>query len=75
MTLTNRYHIGYDIEDFSKILTLVSELLFTKFCNKAGNVCFNICSQEFCKVIMKQYGPGYDLKTTSADEDLTQRTE
>ena len=36
-----------------------------------GNVCLNICSQEFCKVIMKQYGPGYDLKTTSADEGLT----
>ena len=69
--LTNRYHIGYDKEDFSKVFSLVSELLLTKFCNKAGNVCLNICSQEFCKVIMKQYGLGYDLKTTSADEGLT----
>ena len=52
--LTNRYHIGYDTEDFSKVFTIVSELLFTKFCNKVGNVRLNICSQEFCKVIMKQ---------------------
>ena len=47
--LTNRYHIGYDIEDFSKVFSLVSELLLTKFCNKAGNICLNICSQEFGK--------------------------
>ena len=73
--ITNKYHIKYNIEDFSEIFSLVSELLFTKVCNKVGNVCLNICSQEFCKVIMKQYGPGYDLKTTSTDEGLTQRTE
>ena len=36
-----------------------------------GNVCLNICSQEFCKVIIEQYGLGYDLETTSTDEGLT----
>ena len=54
-----------------KSLLFASELLLTKFCNKVGNVCLNICSQEFCKVIIEQYGPGYDLETTSADEGLT----
>ena len=65
-----KYHIGYTIEDF------FSKLILIKFYNKVGNVCFNICSQDFaeycnCKVKMERYGPGYDLETTSTDEGLT----
>ena len=50
---------------FSKL----SKLLLMTFYNKAGNVCFNICSQDFAEysnVVL-----GMTQKPTSVDEGIT----